>query len=93
MLDERELSERNRASYLTLRFMALMFICGAMNFTRGSVRHQPDDLIGMMLFYIVVALTLPKAIILWTAADPRIDGELGIAQFLIVRRLSMTGSV
>lgn len=58
--------------------MALMFICDVMNFTHAPVRHQPGDLIGMMLFYMGVALTLPKAIILWTAADPPIDGELGL---------------
>jgi hypothetical protein len=75
--DERELSQRNRASYLSLRFIAVMFVCNAVGFSEGRLAHQPGDLVAMALYYAVVAMTLPKAIILWTEPDPReIGGEI-----------------
>ena len=75
--DERELSQRNRASYLSLRVIAVMFVCNAVGFSEGRLAHQPDDLVAMALNYAVIAMTLPKAIILWTEPDPReLGGEI-----------------
>jgi cytochrome c oxidase assembly factor CtaG len=36
--DERELSQRNRASYLSLRVLAVMFVCNAVGFSEGRAR-------------------------------------------------------
>jgi hypothetical protein len=73
--DEREMLERNRASVRTLQLVATMTIAEAIGFTRGSFNHQPDNLVASALELMVIVLTVPKAIILWTADDPRESEE------------------
>jgi hypothetical protein len=76
--DEREMVERNKASVRTLQFVATMTIVMAIGFTRGTLHHQVDDLVASALELMVIVLTLPKAIILWTADDPRESEDLSL---------------
>ena len=57
-----------------------MLVASALNFRHEFVKRQPDDLIVLMLVFAVFAMTFPKAIILWTAADPEKSGEIGLAE-------------
>jgi hypothetical protein len=76
--DEREMVERNRASVRTLQFVATMTIVMAIGFTRGRFNHQPNHLVASALELMVIVLTLPKAIILWTANHPRDSEEIDL---------------
>jgi hypothetical protein len=73
--DEREIVERNRASVRTLQFVATITFVMATDYTRGTLNHRLDDPVASALELMVIVLTLPKAIILWTADDPRESEE------------------
>ncbi len=69
--DEREVGERNWAAYRALQFVALMLV----NMAMQRHLHESDAMLrSTFLLLAVVALTLPKAIILWTEDDPRVVG-------------------
>jgi hypothetical protein len=78
--DEREVRERDRASYKALRFLSLMLISAAANRTALLRHHSPEDLTALFLELAVTAIVLPRAIILWNEPDPRQYGELEIVR-------------
>jgi hypothetical protein len=79
--DEREVMERDRASYLSLRFLALTI--AALALYQGALLREGWNAAAnaaLLLGLAVAAITLPKAIILWTEADPRDAEDLRLAE-------------
>jgi hypothetical protein len=66
VLDERELAERNEALRKTLKFLILALIIEA---TNQRLWTHPAG--GVFLELLAAAATAPKAIVLWSEADPR----------------------
>jgi len=76
--DEREAGERDRASRRTLVLLGTYLTSMA-----GVYSIHPDrltktqDVVALLLQLIVMAITLPKAIVLWEEPDPREEsGEM-----------------
>ncbi len=78
LLDEREAGERDRASRRTLVLLGTYMTSMAgiyANHSNGLTKTQ--DVVALMLQLAVMAMTLPKAIVLWEEPDPReISGEM-----------------
>jgi hypothetical protein len=75
--DERECMQRDQASRLTLRFLAFILACNAVNAGMNGKSWNPPVEVAFILSYLVIARTGPKAYILWHEPDPRdIPGEL-----------------
>jgi len=77
--DEREAAERDRVSRRTLVWLASYLVYIAASF---SVQHQRKidglDVVATLLSLAVLAMTLPKAMVLWEEADPEESGELEV---------------
>jgi hypothetical protein len=73
--DERELAEQNRAIRKTLTFLIWLLIIEA-----ASQNHWKHPSGYMFLELAAVAVTAPKAILLWNEADPRENEEPEIAE-------------
>jgi hypothetical protein len=79
--DEREVMERDRASYLSLRCLALTI--AALALYQGALLREswsPAANAALLLGLAITAITLPKAIVLWTEADPRDAEDLRLAE-------------
>ncbi|NYF80126.1 hypothetical protein [Granulicella arctica] len=71
-LDERELTERNRASTRALQLLTTWFAYMSGMMIAHEANHTPhQDLPSLFMEMTLAAATLPKAIILWTEPDPR----------------------
>jgi hypothetical protein len=82
--DERELAVRNRSYYFAFRLMALyaVLLWPVFLIMNMNVRSISVSLSATLVFpLIVMALTLPQAVVLWTEPDvPVDDGELAVAR-------------
>jgi hypothetical protein len=80
-LDERELMERNQAFYWALSFLGTCSVCGAVSAINREQGWSAHQVTVFMLENAVMMLTLPAAIVLWRAADPRaITGEMEMVE-------------
>jgi hypothetical protein len=78
MPDEREAAERDRVSRRTLVWLASYLGYIAASFSVRSYRRVDSlDVVATLLTMMVLALTLPKAMVLWEEADPEV-GELEV---------------
>lgn len=73
--DERERTERDEASRRTLKFLAWLMTITAVNEAINGHGWTIVQVVGMLLTVMVIAHTGPKAVVLWTEADPRETGE------------------
>jgi hypothetical protein len=80
--DEREAGERDRASRRTLVLLGTYMTSMAgvySNHSDGLTKAQ--DVVALLLQLVVMAITLPKAIVLWEEPDPReISGEMELIE-------------
>jgi len=75
--DEREAGERDRASRRTLVLLGSYMTSLAGIYSRHSALTKTQDLVALMLQLVLMAITLPKAIVLWEEPDPReVSGEM-----------------
>ena len=75
--DEREAGERDRASRRTLVLLGSYMTSLAGIYSRHSALTKTQDVVALMLQLVVMAITLPKAIVLWEEPDPReVSGEM-----------------
>ena len=75
--DEREAGERDRASRRTLVLLGSYMTSLAGIYSRHSALTKTQDVVALMLQLVVMAITLPKAIVLWDEPDPReVSGEM-----------------
>jgi hypothetical protein len=75
--DERERTERNEASRRTLKFLVWIMTIVSVNEAFNGHGWTPVQGVGMLLTVMVIARTGPKAVVLWTEADPReVGGEM-----------------
>ncbi|WP_260741145.1 hypothetical protein [Tunturiibacter lichenicola] len=75
--DEREAGERDRASRRTLVLLGSYMTSLAGIYSRHSALTKTHDVVALMLQLVVMAITLPKAIVLWEEPDPReVSGEM-----------------
>ncbi|HEX7287587.1 MAG TPA: hypothetical protein VF532_15470 [Candidatus Angelobacter sp.] len=82
--DERELAVRNRAYYLAFRIMAIysLALWPVLLIMEMNTHAVSVNLAATLVFpLIVMALTLPQAVVLWTEADvPVENGEPAVAR-------------
>jgi uncharacterized membrane protein YecN with MAPEG domain len=76
-LDERELVERYHSYYWALRILGVFSISSLVNAISHRRAWSANEVTGLLLEYLVGILTLPAAVTLWYAADPReLSGEM-----------------
>jgi hypothetical protein len=76
--DEREAGERDRASRRTLVVVGsyLAYMAGMYSYHSGSLTKRLD-VVALLLQLLLIARTLPKAIVLWEEPDPReVTGQM-----------------
>jgi hypothetical protein len=79
--DERERAQRDLASSRTLQFLSVILASGAVNAGIQSKSWMPVDQVALLLSYLVIARTGPKARILWSEPDPRdTAGEIQLVE-------------
>lgn len=79
--DERELEEQNLASRRTLNFLAVILVYVAFNTAMNGMRPRVIDEVSLLVSFLVIARTGPKAVMLWRAPDPReVSGEMEIVR-------------
>ncbi len=81
-LDERERTERDRAERWTLKYIASFLAAFAGLYLGHAARRKVEDPMAMAFefwFLCLLAMTLPKARVLWTEDDPRVTaGEIAV---------------
>jgi hypothetical protein len=80
--DEREAGERDRASRRTLVVLATYLAYTAVSYSGHSDRlTKKQDVVALLLQLLVMARTLPKAMVLWEEQDPReVSGEMELVR-------------
>jgi hypothetical protein len=72
--DEREKGEADMASRRTLQFLSVVLLYNAVSAGMQGKNWTPPEVVSMMLSYLVIARTGPRARILWREPDPRDTG-------------------
>jgi hypothetical protein len=74
-LDERELTERSKASQWTLAIVSALLVVNA----SWPVYASRSEIVKTFLTIAVLAMTLPQAVLLWREAEP-CDDELKVVE-------------
>jgi hypothetical protein len=79
--DEREKGEADMASRRTLQLLSVVLLYNAVSAGMQGKNWTPPEVVFMMLAYLVIARTGPRARILWREPDPRdASGEIELVQ-------------